>query len=366
MDEARYALLNRVVRVLLCGVLLVILVAGLRPQSSYSDEWVTFNSNQNHTVFRHYGLATGNLEQRVSKAIWQDSIDISMTVQLSLPPDNRFQVLAQIDSPSSLDPVIIGQWKSNLIIMSGRDYRHEHNLPRFSADLSAYMDSFVDIIVMFTPDTTTLEVNGQLMAHGPAIPVSQPPTRISIGNAPDGSHGWTGNLEHFQLQSNNADRTRIQYQFDNNNLPTIADSDDATFSLAVPEPGHFPDRAWIGALRLDQLIHNNLRDVIINFLGFMPFGFLMCSALPFRSARYSGMQNTALTIVSGFLLSLAIESAQSYIPGRSPHAHDLLLNTLGTATGAFSLLIIRKLWQLTASGPPEHAPARNPEHPGNH
>ncbi|ASJ74538.1 VanZ family protein [Granulosicoccus antarcticus] len=370
IGEMIFALLNRrIVNVLLGGVILIVLFAGLRPYASYSDEWVSFNSQANQTEFGYYGLATGKLDDAVSIAIWQQSIEISMTVQLSRPPDNRFQVLTQIDSPGSVDPLIIGQWQSNLIIMSGRDYRSEFKFPRLSADLSANsadlsanIDTAIDVVVILTPDMTSLNVNQQLIAQGPAIPFNQAPDRISIGNAPDGGHGWTGSLQHFQLQSTTPGRTRAQYQFDKDNFPAIAESDDGTNSLVVPEPGHFPDRAWIGALRINDLFHGNLFDVIINFLGFTPFGFLMCAALPRRNRSYSGLQNVCLTILTGFLLSLAIESAQSFIPGRSPHVHDLLLNTLGTAAGAISLLIMLKLWRrIRTTASAEHPPTRNPE-----
>lgn len=338
------------------------LIAGLRPQQSFSKKWVFFNNNQSHTMFRHFGLATGNVKPAIGLALGKRSAQISMAVKLNVAIDNRFQVLAQIDSPKSADPLIIGQWQSHLIIMIGRDYRHEHNLPRLSADLSEYTDSFIDIDIILAPDTTSLKLNQKTIAQGPHMPFSKPPTRISIGNAPDGRHGWSGDLRHFQLQSTLQDRTITRYQFDQNGLPDGSDNVDTTHRLIVPKPGHFPDRAWIGALRMDQLVkHNNIQDVIVNFLGFMPFGFLVCAVIAFRSGRHPRLKTVAMATVFGFVFSLAIESAQTYIAGRSPHAHDLLLNTLGSAAGALSLLLVIKIWCIMFSATKPEVSAKNPE-----
>lgn len=356
-------LLTRAGRLLLCCVVLIMLFAGLRPYSSYSKYWVNYNSDEHHTDIRHFGLASGELQDALSIAIWQQSIEVSMALRLKKPPDNRFQVLAQIDSPDSLDPIIIGQWKTSIIVMSGRDYRGKEGLPRFSANLADYLGRFARVTIRLTPERGSLSVDGQLLRTGPSIPVSEPPTRISIGNSPDGTHGWNGSLRDFALRSTLEDATEVQYRFDRDTLPRIETTDNSPHGLTIPRPGRFPDRAWIGTLKLDQLLDNNLKDVIINFLGFMPFGFLVYFNLDHARRQGSRPTSFALTVLAGFLFSLAIELTQTWIPGRSPHAHDLLLNTLGGLAGAFGLQLAYLLLKIRTSGSSEAAPSSHPEPP---
>ena len=72
-------------------------------------------------------------------------------------------------------------------------------------------------------------------------------------------------------------------------------------------------------------------DVGANLLGYAPLGFLLAlSAL--RSRRVSWAVTVAV-LASG-LLSLAMETLQSYLPSRIPSNVDLALNTLGAWLGA--------------------------------
>ena len=82
-------------------------------------------------------------------------------------------------------------------------------------------------------------------------------------------------------------------------------------------------------------------DVGINVLGYAPLGFLLVlSAL--RSRRVSWAVTVA--VVSAALLSLAMETLQSYLPSRVPSNVDLALNTLGAGLGACCA------WALERSG----------------
>lgn len=75
-------------------------------------------------------------------------------------------------------------------------------------------------------------------------------------------------------------------------------------------------------------------DVGINMLGYAPLGFLLAvSAL--RSQRVlPAAWAVSLAVIGAALLSLTMESLQSYLPSRVPSNVDLLLNTLGAWLGA--------------------------------
>ena len=72
-------------------------------------------------------------------------------------------------------------------------------------------------------------------------------------------------------------------------------------------------------------------DVGANLLGYAPLGFLLAlSALRSRRVTWA----VSMAVVSSALLSLAMETLQSYLPSRIPSNVDLVLNTLGAWLGA--------------------------------
>ena len=75
-------------------------------------------------------------------------------------------------------------------------------------------------------------------------------------------------------------------------------------------------------------------DVGINMLGYAPLGFLLAVS-GLRSQRALGAAwAVSLAVMGAALLSLTMESLQSYLPSRVPSNVDWLLNTLGAWLGA--------------------------------
>lgn len=81
-------------------------------------------------------------------------------------------------------------------------------------------------------------------------------------------------------------------------------------------------------------------DLISNALGYMPLGFLLAlSALRTGRARFA----VSLATLVAMLISLAMESLQSYLPARVPSNVDLGLNMLGAWVGGQSAWALEKL-----------------------
>ena len=82
-------------------------------------------------------------------------------------------------------------------------------------------------------------------------------------------------------------------------------------------------------------------DIIINILGFLPFGFLGMAFLSYiQKLTYSQIWLFLIVVLLGSLLSLAIELLQIYIPTRYSSSMDLICNILGTAAGAILFLLV--------------------------
>jgi VanZ family protein len=89
-------------------------------------------------------------------------------------------------------------------------------------------------------------------------------------------------------------------------------------------------------------------DVAANFFGYLPYGLLCALALV---RRLSPLAATVIATATGALLSLLLESAQSYLPARIPSNVDVLSNVAGAAAGAIAAAVLAR-WLL--SGGPLH------------
>ena len=72
-------------------------------------------------------------------------------------------------------------------------------------------------------------------------------------------------------------------------------------------------------------------DVMVNIVGYMPFGTLIVLAL---HPRVRGLWAVAVAAVVGLLVSGTMEVVQNYLPSRVPSSLDLLTNAGGCLAGA--------------------------------
>jgi len=81
-------------------------------------------------------------------------------------------------------------------------------------------------------------------------------------------------------------------------------------------------------------------DVAINLLGYAPLGGLLAlSVVRTRSSRHAVL----LPFLFAVVLSLVMESLQTYLPARFPSREDWLLNSGGAWLGAVSTLVLERL-----------------------
>jgi VanZ family protein len=101
-------------------------------------------------------------------------------------------------------------------------------------------------------------------------------------------------------------------------------------------------------------------DVVVNVIGYFPFGILVVFAL---YPKVRGIAAVLVAIVCGTLLSGLIEAGQTFLPSRVSSNLDLLTNTLGAIIGAIAgallsrtflqqsrLLQLRQHWFLHDAG----------------
>lgn len=74
-------------------------------------------------------------------------------------------------------------------------------------------------------------------------------------------------------------------------------------------------------------------DVVMNVALFVPLGIAVAALLPLRFAPAA--------VLFGAAVSLAVETAQSFIPGRVPDVDDVLHNTIGAGVGTVIVIVSR-------------------------
>ena len=94
-------------------------------------------------------------------------------------------------------------------------------------------------------------------------------------------------------------------------------------------------------------------DVGANFLGYVPYGLLCVLAV---HPRLAGGKAVLLAALTGGVLSLALESAQSFLPARIPSNLDVLANVAGAAAGGLAAVSLAP-W-LAGGGPLQRARAQ--------
>jgi len=83
-------------------------------------------------------------------------------------------------------------------------------------------------------------------------------------------------------------------------------------------------------------------DAISNFLAYLPFGLLFGLTL---RARLSAAGSVLLAVVAGLALSALMEYLQMYLPNRISSNLDLLMNGVGTLSGALlAASIVPRAW----------------------
>eukprot|EP01041_Mallomonas_annulata_P022862 gene22862-43251_t len=89
-------------------------------------------------------------------------------------------------------------------------------------------------------------------------------------------------------------------------------------------------------------------DIAANLVGYAPLGFLLALAL-----RRSGEGRWTWLVAWGLpvLLSVVVETLQSYLPMRVPSNVDLALNAVGAALGVMLALLIERLGALRRRSP---------------
>ena len=354
-------------------ILLIILIAGLWPFNFFPKNKVAWLQDETGVCFSGQGmiLSPDPLNDPQQSLLNNKSITIEILIHPTEESQDGINRILSIYDEKRSEITFLGQWKKHLIIQS-RIKRPGANIlyREIGVDDALEKDQNYLLSVASGAEGTTLYINGRLAKTNPRHHLLDSITskKISfiLGNSPVGKNSWKGRImglaiynrtftpekiaKHYQLYLENNFTMRPEkeegfiglYLFSEKQGSVVQDYSGLNNHLTVPAlfrpvqriildpPGH--DFRWDKSF---------FQDTIINLLGFVPLGFFLTAFL-LKASNWKKKIIYIAVAVTGFVISLAIELLQIYLPSRNSQLDDVICNSVGTVLG---ILILHLLMQ---------------------
>jgi hypothetical protein len=290
------------------------------------------------------------------------SLSIELAIQADTVWNKSVPVILSIDDGQSCEHVIICQWKSSIIIRSIQTEACRYDRSREIGVQNALVPGTSRFISIISDAMgTAVYIDGKLKTTRKELSLLHTSERLSgrliLGNSAIGKDPWTGTLyalaiydhvlvpeqvvQHYEVWRDSGSLSReigslsiALYLFNEQTGPVVRDYSGLGNNLVIPE--HFtPLRRRMLAMPLNDFRANRAYalDIVINILGFIPFGFFV--SWYFSDKGFMHVRIAIITIVRGIGTSLFIEIVQAYLPDRSSQLMDVLSNSGGTVLGFY-------------------------------
>jgi VanZ family protein len=339
------------------------LLIGWWPLDPTPRNQVAWLKDQPGLSFRPPGIAATNRPFSLPPPQPAAGFTLELHLEAGTEPRSNVHYIASFHEEGRSSGLILLQWKSELILRipdpaARRGFR----------EVGVNALQLVPRVITVTCDDsgTSFYVDGRPARRLPKfiVPTQALRGRLVLGDAAEGKQGWTGRLYGFALHGRALNRGEVAARFhawkDREPVALRESAGLAALYLFAEGTGSHTASALPLAPRVEIppvysvvekspfLVPRDLKaamqagrqDVIVNLLGFVPFGLLACLYFSQRP-RASRLSALALAILAGAGLSLIIEGGQIWLPNRVSSALDLGCNTLGSAAGA---LLALGLW----------------------
>jgi len=270
-----------------------------------------------------------------------------------------------------LSPLVIGLWKSYLIIRSRDNRGDARDTYRDIGLKNGLIANEKKLITVASgPERTEIYVNGQLARSydiRSLIGVDHFSGHLNLGNSAIGHNAWAGNLyglalydtlltseqirQHHTLWTDRTVKVSATFEPEPMVLYTFAERTGASVHDQMPDKNHLTIPPAFKALKRYVVLQfwRNMKwsrgvavDILVNIAGFVPFAICMlvlltgCGRMPRRQAAF-------LTVLAGAALSFIIETSQLALPTRTLSSLDLLCNTAGAALGVLAFWMVTRV-----------------------
>ena len=333
----------------------VIMVAGLWPFNFWPENKVRWLKNQNGIQF--FGQAIIFTLPPAPSTLHPFSIEIWLQ-----PGKESYNYAARILSfydQQRTENITLSQWKSTFITQGRIKNRHPERYPKIGVKDALLKGVKRFFTITSGPEGIKIYIDGELTGKYPKFNLFLVNEgnigQLILGNSPTGNQYWTGNLLDLAIYNRSLTEEQVLKSFENweknkksplqkeEGIVSIYLFDERSGTLAYDHvSGHHlvipstfePLQKTILALPWKDLGLNRsyFMDILINILGFIPFGFLFSTYVRLRKSR-STYRIFLISILLAGCISLFIELIQVYLPTRTSQLTDILTNTFGAFLG---------------------------------
>lgn len=348
-------------------LVLIILFFGLRPTTWPNVNELHWLPEKKALLFHHPGFAYVN-----DVATFHDHQNSDLSIQMLIASENLqkrgFKPIVMLHAGADSDQLAIWQYGASIIVMNGDDYNYSRRLPRISTDNVLESGEPNCITITSGSEGTRMFSNGTLVRENSSlhlkIPDNDEKLRLILGNSVYGNHSWEGEIYGLALYDkplsperisrtcerwthnveyipDNADNLQLLFTFEAVNGDRVTDRSGNNQPLLLPfQPITLKQSFLVAPWQDFSLNRNFLIDIVLNLVGFIPLGAVLCARLRF-SPPLQGGYVASTAVLFCFFLSLNIELLQGWLPDRTSSMLDLIFNTVGAWLGVMLFNIAR-------------------------
>ena len=353
-------------------VVLGFYVVGLWPFNFYPRNRVQWIAGENGIHLARYAIAYSEhplrLNPQASFGQPTGCFAIEVWLQAGTEPSGGVPVILSLFDGRLPENLLIGQWKSGILIRAPLSEQGEARGYR-EIGIDKTLQKGRKVLVTVTADSTgtAFFVDGILVRRYPKyiFPAQLVQGQLILGNAATQDRTWEGNMyglafwgkslssmevmnhhrlwiEHKATRLAGEEGLAALYLFDAGPTQWIDDESGMRLRLYVPERYQVLRKRVLSSPLTDyRLTRSYFKDVVVNILGFVPFGFIFFLHRMEISPNL-GSWNILMPILLGAVISLSIELLQAFLPSRSSQLTDLFMNISGVAIGiGFALIAAR-------------------------
>jgi len=346
---------------ILCVMISIgLLLAGLWPFNFFPRNIVRWLPDQGALQFGRHGIAYSPIPITVPG----ETLDFRMPILFGLKirprgePGNSMPRILSICDDHFRELFFVGQWKNHLIIRLA-------NVQGSASE--SYWETSVDNIFRkneqlrlgIHSDNSGLSVfaDGRLVRSKAGYSLSRLSglhmhVLLIAGNSPTGESPWEGDLLDLSIdqrtgRTENPNDTGMTFRNSmEESAAFLRTGGKIPFEFFIPSTYRpLNNTVLFPPWKQTHFYRSFWKDVVVNILGFIPFGFFFYAWLWKPSTR-NDFSTALLVALLGAGISLAIELLQVFLPTRDSSLTDLINNILGTCAGIW---LFRQVYRIISA-----------------
>ena len=346
------------------AIFFAILFFGLRPKDFSFSNGANWIADKAGIQFRKSGISyTDHFNENIEANTFEaKNSSLEIAIKIEKPYKNGFNFIFALHNGKDSNQLLLAQWRSWIIFMNGDDYDHKRKSNRIFFDTALLPDGPLFLTMTTGSFGTKIYCDGKLVREKKDLTLELPSggkSRLLLGNSVYGINPWEGDVYglafyrstlsdekiaiHFKRWSEEndfsfakTDKPLVLFLFDEKEGELAYDHTAGNDPLNIPKTIKILERKiLVPPWQEFRFEIDNIEDIILNVIGFMPLGFFLFATLS-RLDGNSMKHGILITATICFVLSLFIEIVQVWIPSRSSSMTDLISNTFGGWIGSIA------------------------------